>query len=76
VGKVKTLLVITYLLGGQTIDTDIFENISMAECLDSKKAALEGVNPVTTKHPSHVEIVAECKNDERSASLNNHPSAM
>ncbi len=73
---VKILLVISYLLGGQTIDTDIFENISIDECIAAKTAALEGVNPITTKHPSHVKIVAECKIDERSASLNNDPSAM
>ena len=72
----KILLVISYLLGGQTIDTDIFENISIDECIAAKTAALEGVNPITTKHPSHVKIVAECKIDERSASLNNDPSAM
>ena len=66
----KTLLVITYLLSGQIIDTDVFENISLAECVASKAAALEGINPVTTKHPSHVKIEAECKNEERSARVN------
>jgi len=68
--KVKTLLVITYFLSGQIIDTDVFENISLAECVASKAAALEGVNPITTKHPSNVKIEAECKNEERSARLN------
>lgn len=72
----KILLVISYLLGGQTIDIDILENISMDECIAAKTAALEDVNPITTKHPSHVKIVAECKKDERSASPNNHPSAL
>lgn len=65
----KTLLVITYLLSGQIIDTDVFENISLAECVASKAAALEGVNPITTKHPSHVKIGAECKYEELSTRL-------
>lgn len=72
----KTLLVITYILSGQIIDTDFFENISMEECIAAKTAALEGVNPITTKHPSHVKIVAECKKDERSARLNSPDSSM
>lgn len=59
----KTLLVITYFLSGQTIDTDVFENISLDECISAKTAALGGVNPITTKYPSHVKIVAECRKD-------------
>ena len=72
----KILLVITYLLSGQPIDTDVLENISMDECIAAKSAALEGINPITTKHPSHVKIVAECKKDERSARLNSPESSM
>ena len=70
----KFLLVVTYLLSDQIIDSDIFENISLEECLNSKKAALEGITPITTKHASNVKIEAECRKDERSASLNNHLS--
>ena len=72
----KFLLIVTYLLSGQPIDTDIFENSSIDECLNSKKAALEGITPITTKHPSNVKIEAECRRDEHSANLNNHPSGM
>ena len=45
--KAKTLGVIIYLLSGQKIDTDVFENISLLECVSSKAAALEDINPVT-----------------------------
>jgi hypothetical protein len=36
-----------YLLSGQKIDTNVFENISLLECVSSKAAALEDINPLT-----------------------------
>ena len=45
--KAKTLRVIIYLMSGQIIDTEFFENISLVECVSSKAAALEDINPVT-----------------------------
>jgi hypothetical protein len=45
--KAKTLRVIIYLMSDQIIDTEFFENISLVECVSSKAAALEDINPVT-----------------------------
>ncbi len=62
----KTMLVITYLMGGQVIDTDTLDAANMDACRETKRLALSENTPVTTRYGSNVKILAECK---QSASL-------
>ena len=65
----KTMLVIAYMMGAQAIDTEVIENATMEECQATKSMALDGSNPITTKHGPQVHILAECHKDEATASL-------
>jgi hypothetical protein len=58
---VKTMLVITYLMGGQVIDTDTLDAANMDACRETKRLALSENTPVTTRYDSNVKILAECK---------------
>jgi hypothetical protein len=58
---VKTMLVITYLMGGQVIDTDTLDAANMDACRETKRLALSENTPVTTRYGSNVKILAECK---------------
>ena len=57
----KTMLVITYLIGGQVIDTDTLDAANMDACRETKRLALSENTPVTTRYGSNVKILAECK---------------
>lgn len=57
----KTVLVIAYLMGGHVIDTETLDAASMEECLQTRRNALSGVTPVTTRYGAEVRISAECK---------------
>ena len=57
----KTMLVITYLMGGQVIDTDTLDAANMDACRETKRLALSENTPVTTRYGSNVKILAECK---------------
>ena len=58
---VKTMLVITYLMGGQVIDTNSLDAANMDSCKETKRLALSENTPVTTRYGSNVKILAECK---------------
>jgi hypothetical protein len=58
---VKTMLVITYLMGGHVIDTDTLDAANMDSCRETKRLALSENTPVTTRYGSNVKIFAECK---------------
>jgi hypothetical protein len=62
------MLVITYLMGGQVIDTDTLDAANMDACNETKRLALSENTPVTTRYGSNVKILAECK---QSASVAN-----
>ena len=67
----ETVLVIAYLLGGQLIDTEIFESANMEECQVTKKNALAGPTPITTRYGDNVKIAAECKFKNHTTALPN-----
>jgi hypothetical protein len=64
---VKTMLVITYLMGGQVIDTDTLDAANMDACRETKRLALSENTPVTTRYGSNVKILAECKQSASTA---------
>ena len=72
----KTLLIVAYMMGAQAIDTDVIENATMEECQATKSMALDGPNPITTKHGPQVHILAECHKDEATASLTTQQQKM
>ena len=57
----KTVLVIAYLMGGHVIDTETLDAASMEECAKTRRTALSGVTPVTTRYGADVQISAECR---------------
>lgn len=57
----KTMLVITYLMGGQVIDSNTLDASNMDACKETKRLALSENTPVTTRYGSNVKIIAECK---------------
>ena len=65
----KTLLIVAYMMGAQVIDTEVIENATMEECQATKSMALEGSTPITTKYGPQVNLFAECRKDEATASL-------
>nr|CCD32259.1 Hypothetical protein SC2p2_01030 [Methylocystis sp. SC2] len=57
----KTVLVISYLLGGQVIDMETLDASNMDACKTTKQMALAEKTPVTTRYGANVKISAECK---------------
>lgn len=57
----KTMLIITYLMGGQVIDTNTLDAANIDACRETKRLALAENTPVTTRYGSNVKIQAECK---------------
>jgi hypothetical protein len=58
---VKTILVIAYLMGGHVIDTETLDAANMDECKETKRLALSGNTPVTTRYGSNVKVSADCR---------------
>lgn len=57
----KTMLVIAYMMGAHIIDTDTIDAANMESCQVTKRLALSGDTPITTRYGSDVKISAECK---------------
>ncbi len=57
----KTILVITYLMGGHAIDRETLDAANMEECKVTRQLALLENTPITTRYDSNVKISAECR---------------
>jgi hypothetical protein len=58
---VKTMLIISYLMGGHVIDTQTLDAANMDDCNTTKHLALAEKTPITTRYGSNVKISAECR---------------
>jgi hypothetical protein len=58
---VKAILFISYLIGGNVIDTQTLDASNIDECKISKQLALAENTPITTRYGSTVRITAECR---------------
>jgi hypothetical protein len=65
----EVVLVITYILSGQVFDKEVLEAANMQECQATKRHALTGVTPVTTRYGKNVGISAECQEVKKSAGV-------
>jgi hypothetical protein len=57
----KTVLIISYLMGGHIIDSESLDAANMGDCDVTKRLALSENTPVTSRYGSNVKISAECK---------------
>ncbi len=57
----KTILVISYLMGNHVIDTETLDASNMEECKRTEQLALAENTPITTRFSSKVKISSECR---------------
>lgn len=57
----KAVLVITYLLSGQIVNTESIDSANMEECRRTKRLALAKSTPITTRYDARVKISGSCR---------------